>query len=152
MPVQLPTDTPHLHLETRQYELFNRPLGQGIPRRKLYLGAITFVAWALLLLLFAVNPLSRLGPFLYVVPPFALVFFGTKLGDDGRMNLMRWYDLLLARTPRRRHRIGNPLQPADKNGARPIRIDGCVTEIHPGPDSPTRRALFGRRATNRGRR
>jgi hypothetical protein len=62
MPLVLPTDTQHLQLETRQYELFNRPLGQGIVRRRLYVGAAVCVVWFAVLLVAGVNPLSRLGP------------------------------------------------------------------------------------------
>jgi hypothetical protein len=130
MPVPLPTDTQHLRLETRQYELFNRPLGQGIPRRTLYLGAAVFTAWFTLLLTLGLSPLSRLGPFLFIVPPFAVVFLGTKPGDDGRINLMRWYDALFARTPARRRLIRNPLLAPHNHDRGPIRVDGRMTEIH----------------------
>jgi len=131
MPVQLPTDTQHLQLESRQYELFNRSLGQGVPRRKMYLGAAAVLVWFPLMLLIGLTPLSPLGPFLYIVPPFAVVFLGTRLGNDGRMELMRWYDALLARTPSRRRPIRNPLQLAGGHDTGPIRLHGQTTEVHP---------------------
>ena len=146
MALSLPTDTQHLQLETRQYELFNRPLGQGIVRRRLYLGAAVCVVWFTLLLVVGLNPLSRLGPALYIVPPFATVYIGTRTGDDGRMTALRWYDAVLARLPSRRQRIGNPLLAA-AGGATPtpIRIDGHMTELHPHSGSGALTPLVGRR-------
>jgi hypothetical protein len=146
MALQLPTDTQHLQLETRQYELFNRPLGQGIVRRRLYLGAAVCVVWFLVLLIIGVSPLSRLGPALYIVPPFAAVYIGTRTGDDGRMTAVRWYDAVLARLPRRRQRIGNPLLgSASEATPEPIRIDGQMTELHPRSGSGPLHPLLGRR-------
>jgi hypothetical protein len=141
VPVQLPTDTQHLQLETRQYELFNRPLGQGIPRRKLYLGAATSGVWFLIMLIVGVDPLSSLGPVLYIVPPFALVFLGTKVGDDGRMAYLRWYDAILARRPSRRRPQRNPLLPA--HTAHTFHVEECLVELHPHPDGP-HEPLLGR--------
>lgn len=131
MGFQLPTDTQHLRLETRQYELFNRPLGQGIVRRRLYIGVAVFGAWCGLLLLIGLNPLSRLGPLLYGVPPFAFVYMGTRAGDDGRMAAMRWYDAVLARSLRRRTPIRNPLLAAAAGQRQLLRIDRHMTELHP---------------------
>lgn len=135
MPFPLPTDTQHLQLETRQYELFNRPLGQGIPRRTLYLGVAVCVVWFVVMLLIGVSPLSRFGPLVYIVPPFATVYLGTRIGDDGRMTALRWYDALLARRPSRRRRIRNPLlSVADRfvgDGPGPISVEGGMTELHP---------------------
>jgi hypothetical protein len=146
MALSLPTDTQHLQLETRQYELFNRPLGQGIVRRRLYLGAAVCVVWFTLLLVVGLNPLSRLGPALFIVPPFATVYMGTRTGDDGRMTALRWYDAVLARLPSRRQRIGNPLlESAAQPTATPIRIDGQMTELHPRTGSGPVRPLVGRR-------
>lgn len=134
MPFQLPTDTQHLRIETRQYELFNRPLGQGIPRRTLYMGLTVCVVWFAVLLLVGANPLARWGPVVYVVPPFALVYLGARTGDDGRMTALRWYDAVLARLPSRRRSIRNPLlSGADTNPAL-MRIDGGMTELHPQTD------------------
>jgi hypothetical protein len=145
MAVQLPTDTQHLQLEARQYELFNRPLGQGVPRRKLYIGAAAVLVWCPLMLLVGVTPLSTLGPFLFIVPPFAAVFLGTRLGDDGRMTLMRWYDAILTRTPSRRRPIRNPLQPTGVDADDRVVIAGRVTEVHPGTGNVA--PLVGRKAT-----
>lgn len=144
MPLSLPTDTQHLHLETRQYELFNRPLGQGIPRRKLYLGVLVCVVWCTLVLLVGVNPLSRFGPMLYIVPPFATVYLGTRVGDDGRMAALRWYDALLARLPTRRRTIRNPLLPFASSEAGLIQVGGGMTELHPHSTSRDLHPLVAR--------
>ena len=49
MALQLPTDTASLRLETKQYELFNKRLGNGIQRRVLTVGAAVAVPWVSLL-------------------------------------------------------------------------------------------------------
>lgn len=109
MPLVLPTDTQHLRPTTRQFELFNRPLGSGVERRKLYVGLGAVVPWIALLALLGVSPFWQFGPALYLVPPGALVVLGTRVGDDGRMVLLVAYDALLAKKPRRRRVITNPL-------------------------------------------
>jgi hypothetical protein len=145
MALSLPTDTQHLRLETRQYELFNRPLGQGIVRRRLYLGVVVCLVWVALLLLVGVNPLSRLGPAVYIAPPFAIVYLGTRVGDDGRMAMMRWYDALLARLPGRRACIRNPLLGNAELPSGRLRIGTGMTELHPRSEAEAVAPLVGRR-------
>lgn len=131
MGLHLPTDTQHLALETRQYEIFDKSLGQGIPRRRIYLSALACALWWLPLAMLAVNPLTKLGPTVYLLPPFVFVFFGTRLGDDGRMRLMRWYDAILAWAPARHRMIGNPLLPAARHAPAVIHLADCIVELHP---------------------
>jgi hypothetical protein len=147
----LPTDTQHLQLETRQYELFNRPLGQGIVRRRLYVGLVACAVWCGLLGVLGVNPLSQVGPLLYIVPPFAAVYMGTRTGDDGRMVVMRWYDALLARMPQRRARIRNPLLGSALDERAVLRIDEQMTELHLHAGGAALTPLVGRRARTRAR-
>lgn len=116
MPMQLPTDTQHLRFETRQYELFHRPLGQGVSRRKLAIGASAAGVWVPLLLVCGLDPLTELGPLLYVGPIAGFVVLGTRLDDTGLMHIIAWLDAVRARMPRRQRLIGNPL-------------------LHPGPSS-----------------
>lgn len=149
MGFQLPTDTQHLRVETRQYELFNRPLGQGIVRRRLYVGVAVCAVWCGLLLLIGLNPLSRLGPLLSIVPPFAVVYMGTRAGDDGRMAAMRWYDAVLARSPRRRKPIRNPLLMAAGDERALLRIDRHMTELHPRNTGRPLRSLVDRKTRKR---
>jgi hypothetical protein len=145
MPLQLPTDTSHLQVETRQYELFNRPLGQGISRRKMGVGVVVCCVWFTLMLLIGLSPMSRFGPMVWIVPPFALVYLGTRAGEDGRMALLLWYDALLARLPSRRKLIRNPLLALSDYTAEPIRMSGQMTELHPHSTETSLTPLLGRR-------
>jgi hypothetical protein len=54
--LQLPTDTASLRLETKQYELFNKRLGNGIQRRVMTIGVAVAVPWV------EVPHLTRTGP------------------------------------------------------------------------------------------
>ena len=113
MALQLPTDTQHVRLQTRQYELFNRPLGQGIERSKIWTAVGAGLVWFALLALIGINPLTKFGPLAYLGPVAGLVINGTRVGDDGRMIMLAWYDALLAKLPRRRKTITNPLLHTD---------------------------------------
>lgn len=132
MPLSLPTDTAHLHLETRQYELFNRPLGQGVSRRKAAVASVLVAVWILLLLLVGVDPFTQYGPTVYFAPPAILAWVAVKTGDDGRMTIMSWYDAVLARLPARRRVIRNPLLPLAGAVVDPVRVTADMTELHPG--------------------
>lgn len=149
MPLQLPTDTQHVRLETRQYELFNRPLGQGIARRKMAIGIVTAVAWWSILLLCGLSPFWRFGPMIYIVPVFLFVWRGTQKDESGRMQLLQWYDWLLSRLPSRRKVITNPL--ITLGGYKPeiIRIE-ATTELHPRAADAPLTPLVGRRRRSQG--
>lgn len=43
------TLTRHFHIETRQHELFNIDLGEGVPRRMLMFGVVVVLAWVALM-------------------------------------------------------------------------------------------------------
>ena len=109
MPLILPTDTQYMKLQTRQYELFNRPLGQGIERRKLFIFGAVCGVWIVLLLAWGVPILDRWSTFLYIAPPVGLCVLGTRIDDSGRMAMLGWCDALLARMPARRRVLTNPL-------------------------------------------
>ena len=109
--LQLPTDTASLRLETKQYELFNKRLGNGIQRRVLTIGVAVAVPWLTLLLLVGVPLFSRFGPQAYIVPPFLLVYRAIRRDESGRMVVMAWYDKALAYKPSRRRPTRNPLLP-----------------------------------------
>ena len=111
MALQLPTDTASLRLETKQYELFNKRLGNGIQRRVLTIGVAVAVPWVTLLLLVGVPLISRFGPQAYIVPPFILVYRAIRRDESGRMAVMGWYDKALARKRSRRRPTRNPLLP-----------------------------------------
>ena len=118
MALQLPTDTASLRLETKQYELFNKRLGNGIHRRVLTIGAAVAVPWVSLLVLMGVPMLSRFGPQAYLVPPFILVYRAIRRDESGRMAIMGWYDRALAHRPSRRRPTRNPLLPGAATATR----------------------------------
>lgn len=120
--MRLPTDTPHLRLPTRQYELFGKPMGQGIQRRKIWVSTAFAAVWWSLLLLVGITPLDRLGPMVWLVPVGVVTVLGARTGEDGRMALMRAYDWMLARLPRRRRVVRNPLIATVHRSPTPIRI------------------------------
>lgn len=123
MPLHLPTDTGHVRPSTKQFELFGRQLGSGVDRRRLIIGGLFAMLWVLLVAgLLGVSPLGRFGPLLYIVPPAFLAILGTRIGDDGRMALMRVYDRLLARRRSRRRVLRNPCLPAAARTPEPVRL------------------------------
>lgn len=144
MPLQLPTDTQHIRLETRQYELFNRPLGQGISRRKMAVGVVSALAWWSILLLCGLNPLWRFGPMVYIVPVFLVVWRGTQKDESGRMELLKWYDWLLSRMPSRRAVITNPLIAVGDYQPVVIYLE-ATAELHPRMPGASLSPLRGRR-------
>ena len=111
MALQLPTDTASLRLETKQYELFNKRLGNGIHRRVLTISVSVAAPWVILLLFTGVPLFSRFGPQAYIVPPFILVYRAIRRDESGRMAVMAWYDKALSYRPSRRRPTHNPLLP-----------------------------------------
>ncbi|MCK2239983.1 MULTISPECIES: hypothetical protein [unclassified Crossiella] len=109
MALSLPTDTAHLNYQSRQYELFDRPIVKGIDRRKMFITIIVALAWFIPLALLGVSPLWRFGPTLYLAPVAAVVILGTRVDDSGRMAMIGWYDRILCRLPSRRSVIDNPV-------------------------------------------
>jgi hypothetical protein len=131
MGLTLPTDTQHLRIETRQYELMGRPLGQGINRRTMAIWAGTATVWFALLAVCGVSPFWRFGPPLYLVPVSLAVLAGTRVDDSGRMQLMRWWDWILARSRPRRRLISNPLMSVAASDRQPFRVH-VIAEVRPG--------------------
>jgi hypothetical protein len=130
--LQLPTDTASTRLETKQYELFNKRLGNGIQRRVLTISAAVAVPWVLLLFLVGVPLLSRFGPQAYIVPPFIVVYRATRKDESGRMAVMGWYDKALARRPSRRQPLRNPLLPGVATKARGPQRLAVTALLRPG--------------------
>jgi len=118
MALQLPTDTSSLRLETKQYELFNKRLGNGIQRRVLTISVAVSLPWVTFLMLVGVPLFSRFVPQAYIVPPFILVYRAIRRDESGRMAVMAWYDKALAFKPSRRRPTRNPLLPAVATKAR----------------------------------
>ena len=132
MALQLPTDTASTRLETKQYELFNKRLGNGIQRRVLTISAAVAAPWVTLLFLVGVPMLSRFGPQAYIVPPFVVVYRATRKDESGRMAVMGWYDKALARRPSRRRPVRNPLLPGVATKARRPQRLAVTAVVRPG--------------------
>ena len=131
MALQLPTDTASLRLETKQYELFNKRLGNGIQRRVLTIGVAVAVPWVSFLLLIGVPLFSRFGPQAYFVPPFILVYRAIRRDESGRMAVMGWYDKALAYKSYRRRPTRNPLLPGVATQARGPQRLVVTALLHP---------------------
>lgn len=148
MPLQLPTDTQHLRLDMRQYEIFGRSLGQGIRRQVIWVATAAVAVWApIALLILGVDPLSRFAPMVYIVPIAVFTISATRLDNLGRIQLMRWYDWVLSRTPARRRVITNPAVDATGRVPEVLRIV-AVCELHPRtPGEEIAPIRWGRRAS-----
>ena len=131
MALQLPTDTASLRLETKQYELFNKRLGNGVQRRVLTIGVSVAVPWVCLLLLLGVPLFSRFGPQVYIVPPFILVYRAIRRDESGRIAVMGWYDKALAYKPSRRRPTRNPLLPGVATAVRGPQRLAVTTVLQP---------------------
>ncbi|GAB2992356.1 hypothetical protein [Saccharothrix stipae] len=133
--MRLPTDTVHLKLQTRQYELFGRSLGRGVERRALLIGAVGFALWWAVLLLLDMPILHRLSPLVFLVPPVVFVLYGTRRDDTGRMMLAAWRDWAQFRMPSRRAVIGNPLLEITGRRSDPIRLLVTTPLVTSAPES-----------------
>jgi len=130
--MELPTDTQFIRLETRQYEIFNRPLGQGISRRKMAVFSVIAVTWSAVIAVIGVNPLSGYGPTVYLFPIAVVSWKATAADESGRMSVLVWYDWLLARVPHRRRLITNPVMGIPDRARAPFAVT-ITTELHPCP-------------------
>lgn len=75
-----------LHIESRQHELFGVDLGEGIPRKVLFIGAVAFVLWAGLV--FSVTrTVNQQMMILYCLPPLLFVQVGIQ---ESPKNPRRW--------------------------------------------------------------
>jgi hypothetical protein len=85
------TLTPHFHIESRQHELFNVDLGEGIPRRMFMFGLFVSLTWVLLMVPILGVP-NRVTFSIYLMPPVLFAYFAYQ--DSGRQprrkNLTQW--------------------------------------------------------------
>ncbi|EWM19746.1 hypothetical protein KUTG_10050 [Kutzneria sp. 744] len=150
----LPTDTPHIAFESRQYELFGQPISQGIRRRRMGIGAVVVIVWAGLMLLILVGicglPLiNQYIGLIYVAPPAGALVLAFRVDETGRMAANTFYDWLLSRLPGRRRIIRNPLSAHPHRQRQVVRMI-VVAEIRHAPPGQDR---AGRRKTkSRGER
>lgn len=85
------TLTSTFRIETRQYELFNLDLGEGVPRKQLGFGAVICIGWWVVCLI-VLQGVNEVTLSLYLIPPVLFVFFGFQ--DSRRIprrkNLTEW--------------------------------------------------------------
>jgi len=102
----LPTDTRHVKIRSRQYDLFNKDLGEGFERQKALVVAIIVGGWAVMMLIAGAPLLSSATVAIYVAPPALLSFFAVKEDAGGRPAYASWWDRF-----RFLFRRGRPLVP-----------------------------------------
>ena len=90
----LPTDTRHVRIESRQYEIFNFDLGEGIIRGRAVVAAIIVFGWVILAAIAGVPLISQFGPACYLGPPALLAFFALRTDNGGRPAYALWWDYL----------------------------------------------------------
>jgi hypothetical protein len=85
------TLTKVFHVETRQHDLFDIDLGDGVPRRMLIAGCVMVVAWCAGLWALIGAPTAQTST-LYLMPPVLLVYFGFQEAPDQprRRRLTQW--------------------------------------------------------------
>lgn len=118
MTYQLPTDTAHVRIESRQYRLFNFDLGEGIRRSSLKIGALIVAPWLVLMFILGISVVAGFGPFIWFAPPAVATWLAVSRDESGRVRLRSWLD-----------RVGYLLTP----GSRTI-INADTTP--PGADRP----------------
>lgn len=91
MPREGRTLNKNFHIETRQHDLFNFDLGEGVPRRMLIFVVFVTVAWVLLLAPIVRMP-NQYTFSLYVMPPVLFAWFGFRESDTQprRRNITQW--------------------------------------------------------------
>src|SRR4051794_25414098 len=85
------TLTKHFHIETRQHELFNYDLGEGVPRRMLMFGVVVVVAWVAPVAPVRGSP-NKLTFSFYAIPPVLFAYFAYRESEaqPRRKNLTQW--------------------------------------------------------------
>lgn len=80
-----------MSVETRQHELFNVDLGEGVPRKALVAGMVVMVAWWAVLSLVMGTPTAQTTT-LYLLPPALVTIFGWRESERNprRRNITEW--------------------------------------------------------------
>lgn len=91
MAMQGRTLTRHFHIETRQHEIFNYDLGEGIPRRMFVFGMCVTAAWVLILSPILGLP-NKYTFSIYAMPPVVFAYFGYQESNTQarRRNITQW--------------------------------------------------------------
>lgn len=83
--------TKHFHIESRQHEVFNYDLGEGVPRRQLLFGVFVTLAWfGLMFLVFGIP--DKVTFTFYLVPPVVFAYFAYQEDpvQPRRKRLTQW--------------------------------------------------------------
>ena len=88
----MPTDTAHINIQSRQYEIFNYDLGEGVDRLKLVVGGAITVGWLFLVLLAGVPLFTKYGFAVYGIPPALITVLATRTDAGGRPMYALWWD------------------------------------------------------------
>lgn len=88
----MPSDTCHIKIESRQYELFNKDLGQGFSRRKAIVATLVFIAWFGLAAMAGAPMWSQATVAIYVAPPALISWFALQEDGGGRPRYALWWD------------------------------------------------------------
>ena len=128
----LPTDTVHVRIESRQYKLFKMDLGEGVPRRKLGVGALIVLPyWLLLATVFHLSPLAGggKGGAVFIAPAALLVFLALRPDAGGRARYVLWLDRFRFLVRRFTPMIASPI--ANTQPGRPFIVSARWTVIDP---------------------
>lgn len=141
MALPLPTDTVHVRIESRQYRLFKWDLGEGVPRRKLGVGAAIVGPYWILLTLIGVSPLSKHGGgALYVVPAALLVYLALRPDAGGRPHYALWADRLRFGWRRQFPMIGGTVSRLEPG--QPFVVTASYVVVDPNSSRRLRRRRF----------
>ncbi len=88
----MPTDTCHIKIESRQYDLFNKDLGQGFSRRKALVAVIVFAVWWGLAFAAGAPTWSQATVAVYIAPPVLISWFALQEDGGGRPRYALWWD------------------------------------------------------------
>jgi len=89
----LPSASQYCRIETRQYELFGKPLGEGVKRVYVVMALLTVPPWFILMWTIGVPILTMIWA--YVLPPIILVMVLTRPDRAGRYSYIAVYDRVL---------------------------------------------------------
>lgn len=134
MTYPLPTDTSHIRIESRQFNLFGVDLGEGISRTALKVGSALYGPWFILCYQLGV-PLGHGGLILWITPPALATFRGYTRDLSGRIRLAAWADALTWQVRRGRSIVN--ADTASHRRPRPIHTP-IAFKTNEGPQAPTR--------------
>ena len=93
MSYHLPSASQYLRIETRQYELFGKPLGEGVKRVYVVMAMLIVPPWFILTWIIGVPILTMIWA--YFLPPIILVMILTRPDRAGRYSYISVYDRAL---------------------------------------------------------